>query len=209
MQAFVITYDGMGEPIKIPVEKLKRAQLTKNQITMVCENCGRHEDITFYEYEKLLDKEIVDCSECRVELNTKRHMVPFGISKFFRQSIKPWIEDSLKHHNNTCMITGQPANVIHHIKAFSGIVIEVLEEFKMSFDDCYNCDSETDEKLFKKCLELHYKYGYGACLTREIHQLFHHCYGNIANNEEQFKEFQERIKAGKIDVNAWLQRYNE
>ena len=52
-------------------------------------------------------------------------------------------------------------------------------------------DYSDDEiiKLKDTCLELHYKYGLGVCLTKEIHEEFHKIYGYGNNTKEQFQEF--------------------
>ena len=209
MEAYVIVYDGMDEPIKVSVDKMKTSQLRKSTITMLCDTCGNSEDITYCEYEKLTDKEVVDCSKCRVDKTKKRHYVPYGIGQFFRAAIRQWVEDSLEHHNRTCVITGKPAKVIHHITSFSAIVVETLKCMNMTFEQCYDADEETCKKLSEKCLELHYKHECGACFTKPVHQLFHHCYGNIDNDKEQYDEFVKRISEGKIDLLEWLNRYDE
>jgi hypothetical protein len=43
--------------------------------------------------------------------------------------------------------------------------------------------------LSKKCLELHYKYGLGVCMTKPIHKEFHILYGLKNNTPEQYEEF--------------------
>ena len=44
------------------------------------------------------------------------------------------------------------------------------------------------------CVELHYKYELGVCLTEEEHKLFHSIYGRENNTIEQYKEFKQQYK---------------
>jgi len=113
------------------------------------------------------------------------------VASLLRNStIDKWRDDSIKASNGKCIISRLPYECVHHIYGFSFILQEVLEitniELKEKFSDYTN-----DEviKLKETCLELHYKYGLGVCLTNNIHEEFHKIYGYGNNTKEQFEEF--------------------
>jgi len=54
------------------------------------------------------------------------------------------------------------------------------------------------KKVKDKCLKLHYKYGLGVCIRKDIHELFHNLYGRGNNTPEQFKEFTQRYQNGEF-----------
>lgn len=108
-----------------------------------------------------------------------------------RRTIFPWYLDTIKYYNYKCVITGKPFGVVHHYsRNFSDIVKDTLSELNLPI--LKNVGSYTKEqiKLIEdKCLELHYKYGLGVCLTKEKHIEFHKIYKKKNNTKEQFDEF--------------------
>ena len=71
----------------------------------------------------------------------------------------------------------------------------------------------------EKCLELHYKYGLGVCVTSEVHDLFHDIFGKGNNTYEQWSNFKvifnkynkniQLIKSNINDVQATLEAMNK
>lgn len=110
---------------------------------------------------------------------------------YLRANISPWYSDTIKHYNYKCVLTGKPFDVVHHYsRNFSDIVKETLFELKLPIYKIVGLYSQIEIKsIEKKCLELHYKYGFGVCLTKELHRKFHKIYGTKNNTEEQFLEF--------------------
>lgn len=106
----------------------------------------------------------------------------------------PWKIDSYKKYDHRCDITGVKlnSNIIHHHYNYSDILKETLKELGMSFKgEISNYTQEELELIKKKCLELHYKYGLGICLSKEIHKEFHSLYGVKNNTLEQYVEFKQ------------------
>ena len=92
--------------------------------------------------------------------------------------------------NRRCAITGKYADVVHHIVGFNTIIAESFQEIGLDLR-ANICDYAKEELdlLESKCLELHNKYGFGACLTHKIHREFHSIYKNGGNTREQWDEF--------------------
>ena len=115
------------------------------------------------------------------------------IVNYLRDNIKQWKLDSMEYCNYKCIITGQSFNIIHHLYGFNNIVRETLNILNLDIYVNVNQYTEEELKLIKdKCLELHYKYGLGVCLCKEMHDLFHKNYGNGNNNIDQFLIFCQR-----------------
>ncbi len=79
---------------------------------------------------------------------------------------------------------------IHHVYSFDNIVKDTLYETKLPLYE--NISSYTAlelKQLIDKCLEIHYRYPLGVCLTEEIHKNFHELNGYGNNTIEQFEEF--------------------
>lgn len=112
------------------------------------------------------------------------------LNYYLRSKLSPWWRDSMNSADNKCAITGKYAEVVHHIVGFNTIVAESLNEVVLDLRQCVSDYSKEELDLIEsKCLELHYKYGFGACLTKKIHLEFHSIYKNGGNTKEQWDEF--------------------
>lgn len=127
-----------------------------------------------------------------------------GVSKIWvaaRARLDPWTLQSLKAGEYKCCITGESDVLIdvHHVRSFKLIAIEALREFGIE-DECYYWKTYQDygEDVLFKIVELNNKYGLGALMRKDIHQLYHKIYGHGNNTEVQFDEFKQRIKSGDI-----------
>lgn len=109
---------------------------------------------------------------------------------FLRDRIKEWKKESMENCQFKCIISNKNFDVIHHIHPFHKILEEVLEITKLPiYSEIDKYTSEELETLSELCIELHYKYGLGVCLTKEIHNEFHKIYGNRLFTEQDFYEF--------------------
>lgn len=119
--------------------------------------------------------------------------------KELRSDTKDWTNDLMKFCNYKCVITGGGFHNIHHTTAFRDIVDEVFEltgiEVKQQV-----CDYEKNDFMLLRCKlkELHTIYGYGACINKEVHKLFHDNYGYTGFSPYNFLDFIDRIDNGEF-----------
>lgn len=115
------------------------------------------------------------------------------LSSFLKNStISKWREDSIAYNDGKCVITGQPYDCVHHLISHNTIVKTVMEELKLEVKDMTEYTCEQLLAMKEKCLEVHYRFGLGVCLTNEVHEDFHKQYGFGNNTPEQFEEFKNK-----------------
>lgn len=132
--------------------------------------------------------------------NKKRRYV----RDYLRNQLTEWKESSIEHHKGLCMISGEKATVVHHIHPFYQIVRESIKSLNIYKGDFLDLYSEEELLLIKnKCLELHYQYGFGACLTNELHTEYHQVFG-FRGGKEEFELFvkhkKENIELPEIEL---------
>lgn len=109
--------------------------------------------------------------------------------QYLRENIREWQDYSLKICDYRCEITGEPFEVIHHKYPFYKILEETFKELNIVFQEFIDYYSEDQLIMIKdKCLEIHFKYGAGACMTNKCHKELHSLFGNNITIEhyEQF-----------------------
>jgi hypothetical protein len=148
-------------------------------------------------------KNIQGCRFCCYERNRGENHYAWngGISdiyEYLRKYIEPWKKDSRKKCNSKCAITGKRSNLVHHLYSFEKIIEELFQSLSINRANISDFSNEEISYLIEKCLELHYKYGLGVCLSENIHKLFHKIYGRKHNTPEQFEEFRQRYLAGEF-----------
>lgn len=113
------------------------------------------------------------------------------LHNYLRTHILKWKKESFMSSNYKCDISESNKNiVIHHLYNFSEILKETVGELNLPIYQEINKYTELELKLIEdKCLELHYKYGLGICLYKDIHDEFHRIYGKENNTKEQYEEF--------------------
>ena len=102
--------------------------------------------------------------------------------------------------NYKCVITGGGFDNIHHTTAFRDIVDEVFKTTGVEVKQQV-CDytKEDFEELRSTLKYLHVLYGYGACVNKKVHKLFHDNYGYKNFSPFDFLDFLYRIDFGKFD----------
>lgn len=124
-----------------------------------------------------------------------------------RSDTKEWFNDSMKFCEYKCVITGKNFDNVHHTTPFRDIVDEVFEITKVEVKQkvCDYTDIEFSQ-LRETLKELHNLYGYGACINKEVHKLFHDNYGYTNFSPFDFLDFLYRIDVGEFD--EWFKENN-
>lgn len=118
-----------------------------------------------------------------------------GISEFLRTRIGKWKIDSAKDCKYKCVIDGGEYDVIHHLYSFSSIVKETFGELGLTeFKKVKDYSDKEIAQIVSKCVEIHYRYPLGVCMSVYYHKLFHRRYGVKNNTPEQFYEFLDTVK---------------
>lgn len=124
-----------------------------------------------------------------------------GINKTYfelRSDTKEWQQESMKLCDYKCVITGEGFDNVHHTTAFRDIVDEAFEITQIDIKE-HVADYTTEDfnTLRNMCNVLHDIYGYGACINKDIHKLFHDTYGYTNFTPFDFLEFIYDIDSGK------------
>lgn len=133
-----------------------------------------------------------------------------GINKTYfelRSDTKQWQQDSMKFCDYKCVITNGEFDEIHHVIPFRDIVDESFEVTKIPIkDQVMNYSTEEFELLRNTVIDLHITYGYGACMNKNVHKLFHDTYGYTEFDNTNFLDFINRIELGEF--NEWFKDNN-
>ena len=129
------------------------------------------------------------------------------IAQELRSETKEWQQESMKFCGYNCVITGGGFDNIHHTAEFNKIIDEVYENTKLDIRPQVK-DYSLDEMniLRDETKRLHNVYGFGACMNKDVHKLFHDSYGYINSKPEDFITFILDVKDGKY--NDWFQENN-
>jgi len=187
-----------NEFIKAGFEPQFKSENYENAHQLLPYICPKHRDkgIQYKEYNGIKYGRI--CYYCAIDNRSgeKAYQWKGGISnlqEYLRSFISEWKKDSMKSCNFKCVITGKRFDIIHHLYGFDQILQETINELNLPIYDQTNKYTDIELKQIKQlCLEKHYKYGLGVCLTNEEHDKFHLIYGYGNNTEEQFEKFKEK-----------------
>lgn len=124
-----------------------------------------------------------------------------------RSDTKEWQQESMKFCGYKCVVTGGEFDNVHHTTAFRDIVDESFDITKFDIKPkVQDYDQEEFEILRNVIKELHFEYGYGACIQKDIHKLYHDKYGYTKFSPYSFLEFLYDIDNGKY--NKWFDDNN-
>ena len=179
-----------------------------NDTTPIDFICNKHpEEGIQNTYYMILRQGGVGCKKCRYDKISREnnYMWKGGISDlshYLRKKTGKWQDASLRNYKYTCQLTGLRYKdiIIHHIYPFVKILNETLEVLDLPlYDEVIKYPEEELLKIENKFLELHFKYGLGIPLEKDIHKLFHKVYTNRNNTNEQLMEFKLRYFKGEFD----------
>ena len=124
-----------------------------------------------------------------------------------RSDTKDWFNESMEFCGYKCVITNREFDNVHHTTAFRDIVDQVFELTEIEVRPKV-CDYEEDEfkELRSTLKDLHSVYGYGACVNKDVHKLFHDNYGYTNFSPFDFLDFIYRIDIGEFD--SWFEENN-
>lgn len=124
-----------------------------------------------------------------------------------RSDTKDWFKESMEFCGYKCVITNGEFDNVHHTTAFRDIVDQVFELTEIEVRPKV-CDYEEDEfkELRSTLKDLHSVYGYGACVNKDVHKLFHDNYGYTNFSPFDFLDFIYRIDIGEFD--SWFEENN-
>lgn len=142
---------------------------------------------------KRLSMGLLKCCPPNEYLHNRYHL-----TKYIRDRNYKWRERSIEAANGKCIITGLPFQEVHHLRSFSLMLDEVLEELHLENELFEEYPEEEMIPIAEKFFEVQDSYPLGACLTRKVHLKFHNLYGYYYNTEDQFEEFIQKIKSKAI-----------
>ena len=168
--------------------------------------CIKHPNIIQHKcFKMILDNRM--CFYCQHDMQKKEGHPSWkgGITVLYnhlRTVIEPWKYDSSNFYNNKCVLTSRYETVIHHLhKSFKSVVEESLNYYNIDLKYIPISNLSKDElySIEAMALKLHYDYGFGIPLHKEIHKLFHKLYSNKNNTPKQFEEFKTRLRLGEFN----------
>lgn len=168
---------------------------SNNEVLWKCLcDCGEDAYVT---RDKLLSDHTKSCG-CLKDLRLEKHPNWQGgvslVTKSLRRNLKEWKQKSLETTDYRCMISNKQGRlIVHHAnpdKPFHKIVKETFKatgiEPQRSLE---HYSTEQLKQLINVCSALHFKYGLGVPLTKELHLEFHKTYGYIDWTNEDFEWF--------------------
>lgn len=131
-----------------------------------------------------------------ININKNKHISRDETYQFFRSSIQPWRESSIRNGRNKCVLTGSDKyEVHHHKKSFIVICEEALNELNLKYyGKLSKYTVKEKEQLAVKILQLHYKHGLGELISKEHHKNFHLLYGFYGFTAANWKEYKRKYK---------------
>ena len=123
------------------------------------------------------------------------------MSSYLRGATNEWKKESLENSSYKCALTGKKGSLeVHHLYGFNLILKEAFSNLGVEIKNQLH-DYSDDEILSLKAevVRINYKYGFGVCLKKDVHKLFHRIYGAGNNSPHQFEEFSSRYLLGEFD----------
>lgn len=126
-----------------------------------------------------------------------------GIMETYRElrsDTKDWFNESIAFCNYKCVITNGEFDNVHHTTAFRDIVDQTFKLTNIEVRKNVNDYTEEEFNCLRSTLkDLHIMYGFGACICKDVHKLFHDNYGYTKITPYDFLDFIYRIDIGEFD----------
>ena len=119
-----------------------------------------------------------------------------NIDEYIRSNNNEWKIQSLINCGHCCVFTGNKDIDIHHIYPFHKILYEVFEEFGYDIGKEYSLSHIETELICNEFYKKQKEYGYGVCIDKNIHQIFHSKYGYKNFTSDNWFEFKQDLLNG-------------
>lgn len=129
------------------------------------------------------------------------------LSVQLRRDILDWKKSSSEFCGYKCILTGNRFQNIHHLISFDSILQEALKNTGLDKKNkVADYTSEEYESLRNEIITLHSSTLYGACMCKELHELFHKEYTYFNSTIDDFISFVNNLIDGKY--NDFLEESN-
>ena len=110
---------------------------------------------------------------------------------FVRRRIRTWVNFIKEQSDYKCAITGEKFNVVvHHIRSFNLIIEECIKLSNFDVNKDFNDYSQKElDNFIDLFLDVQEYYKDYICISEDLHERFHCCYGRGDNTREQWDEF--------------------
>ena len=124
-----------------------------------------------------------------------------SVGGHFRRIIRNWRKESIKLNNSLCIITGNKAEVVHHLYSFREIILEAFDNLKIDYKFALSDYNEEELKIIDaEIINVNKKHGDGIPLTKKVHEKFHLIYSAKKFKPEDFYDFQRKVQSGEIQL---------
>ena len=119
-----------------------------------------------------------------------------NISKFIRGNIYEWKKKSMMECEYKCVITGDKNFEIHHLYPVNKIINDIYKKYNIPWKKFEEYMNDELQKILSLFIKEQDRYPLGVCVRKDIHQLFHHLYGQYNTTEEQWNQFKKDYEKG-------------
>ena len=112
----------------------------------------------------------------------------YSMDAMLRGCLFKWRSDSIKHCNGKCILTGSQNIDVHHLISFKTIVKNFFIEYGYEYKNIEDYSTEDISSIRDDFVKYHNLFGYGVCIEKNLHILFHKQYGRYTT-KEQFEKF--------------------
>lgn len=184
--------------------KLRRERLFSfddiNMLKEIYEVCDSIDDVISHFNGKYTKKQIIKKAN-NLGLKNRKTLTKTltNIDEYIRSNNTEWKTKTLIKCNRCCIFSKSKNIDIHHIYPFHKILYEVFEELGYDIKKEYQLSDAQIQIICDSFYKKQNAYGYGVCIDKNIHQLFHSVYGYKLFTTENWYKFQEDLLNGVYD----------